>query len=66
LILLFIVVLKNPFLSANSMLLAADWLSSVVVLDFLNSPIVLFMTDRVCKVLKVLQKTVLEVINGYC
>jgi len=48
------------------MLLAADWLSSVVVLDFLNSPIVLFMTDRVCKVLKVLQKTVLEVINGYC
>lgn len=57
---------KNPFLSAKSMLLAADWLSSVVVMDFLNSLIVLFMTDRVCKLLKLLQKTILKVINGYC
>lgn len=48
------------------MLLVADWLSSVVVMDFLNSLIVLFMTDRVCKVLNVLQKTVSKVINGYC
>lgn len=47
------------------MLLVADWLSLVVVMDFLNSLIVLFMTDRVCKLLNVLQKTVLKVINGY-
>lgn len=60
------VVLKNLFLSAKSMLLVADWLSLVVVMDFLNSLIVLFMTDRVCKLLNVLQKTVLKVINGYC
>lgn len=48
------------------MLLVADWLSSVVVMDFLNSLMVLFMTERVCKVLNVLQKTVLKAINGYC
>lgn len=48
------------------MLLAADWLSSVVVMNFLHSLIVLFMINKVCKVLQVLWKTVLKVINGHC
>lgn len=48
------------------MLPAAAWLSSAVVMDFLTFLTVLFMTNRVCQVLKVLQKTILKVVNGCC